>query len=34
VPDIAKKLKPSKKKQRIYYTYTTVNATAEGAEGE
>jgi hypothetical protein len=30
IPEIAKKLRPSKKKQRIYYAYTYDNKTEEG----
>ena len=30
LPEIAKKLRPSKKKQRIYYAYTYDNKTEEG----
>lgn len=34
VPQIAKKLKPAKKKQRVYYAYTYDNKTSEGGAAE
>ncbi len=34
VPDIAKKLRPAKKKQRVYFTYQYDNKTGEGGAAE
>jgi hypothetical protein len=34
IPEIAKKLRPSKKKQRIYYAYTYDNKTEEGGSAQ
>lgn len=34
VPDIAKKLRPAKKKQRVYFTYQYDNKTGVGGAAE